>query len=295
MSPLTKAFVVVVTVLSVLLVALIVPFVAKTQDFQGQLKDQQASRIVAEQTTRALQNEIAAIQSQDSQRVVALNAEMAGMTSTNNDLMNQLATSRRDASSGQAELKQLKADLARLTASSELSVSLLAANNDELNNSRDELVSTQTKLVEMFDKNNELEAQLQSYDRQVKRLRENAQAMAERMAEVEGLIAQVEARDPAMIAGLTGREGQSSARPIPSSPLAGKIDLVDKRGDQMFVQIDLGKSDGVEQNMEFMVHRGDTYLGTLVVQTVDASKSAGIMEISLDDVAQDDQVFAGGL
>ncbi len=295
MSPLTKAFVVVVTILSVLLVALVVPFVAKTQDFQSQLNDANAGRITAERAASSLQNEIAAIQDKDSQRVIGLNAQVASLTADNTTLQNELARANRDVSAARAELQQLKADLARLTAAADLSAALLDANTKELNTSRDDLVSTQTKLIESVDKINELEATVQGYTRQVNRLKENAQAMAERTAELEGVIANVRQIAPDAVQNAMGASGTLAVRPIPTKPISGKIDLVDTVGDQSFVQIDVGQSDGVEENMEFLVHRGNEYIGTLVVQTVDASKSAGVMEIEIQDVEKNDNVYAGGL
>ncbi|HEX7008378.1 MAG TPA: hypothetical protein VF184_00255, partial [Phycisphaeraceae bacterium] len=74
MSTLTKAFVVLVTVLSILLVAVVVPFVARTQDLQSQLQATNSALNAAEQKARQYQAEITAAQDRVSEQVAGLNA-----------------------------------------------------------------------------------------------------------------------------------------------------------------------------------------------------------------------------
>ena len=57
--------------------------------------------------------------------------------------------------------------------------------------------------------------------------------------------------------------------------------------------VNVGTNDGVAKGMQFMVHRGDTYLGKLVIEDVDANASAGRMVLSKAPVQTDDAILAG--
>ena len=62
MSVLTKIFVVLVTFLSVILVGLVVPFVAKTDDYRQKYKTEEGAKLKAKTKARTLQSDIVHLQ-----------------------------------------------------------------------------------------------------------------------------------------------------------------------------------------------------------------------------------------
>jgi hypothetical protein len=46
------------------------------------------------------------------------------------------------------------------------------------------------------------------------------------------------------------------------------------------VTISVGSADGVKTGMEFVIHRGDEYVGDMIVSAVDPNESAGRLKIS---------------
>ena len=63
----------------------------------------------------------------------------------------------------------------------------------------------------------------------------------------------------------------------------------------MFAQINVGTADHVAKNMKFLVYRGTTYLGTLVISNVDTKASAGTLELTTgQQVNKGDGVLTGG-
>ncbi|HEX7010561.1 MAG TPA: hypothetical protein VF184_11295, partial [Phycisphaeraceae bacterium] len=59
------------------------------------------------------------------------------------------------------------------------------------------------------------------------------------------------------------------------------------------VQVNVGRSDGVQENMKFMVHRGDQFVGNLVIEAVDADASAGRIVLAKDQIQPGDAILAG--
>ena len=78
--------------------------------------------------------------------------------------------------------------------------------------------------------------------------------------------------------------GTTVAAPFePATPIQGKVSRVAKVEGDTFVEINVGKNDGVQPNMRFLIHRGDQYLGSLVISYVDSNASSGRMSLEKGD------------
>ena len=288
MSPLTKAFVVVVAVLSILLVALVVPFVAKTQNFQDVARQTQTQLASAEQRSRSLQAELTAAQSKESERIGLLNAQVSELTGNIQQLQTQLADEQVQSRKLAADLAQRDADIASLAASGKQQTQLLDAVTKELNTNRSDMVKQQTQIIELVDRNNELNAQLAGLNRQVQRFQESSVASQEELDSLKTAISTLPRDVQARL-----RPGQGTGTIIPSPPISGKITEVRSTGGITLVEINVGRNDNVQVGMEFMVFRGSDYLGTLVIEQVDASRAAGRITLTDGDIQPNDNVYAG--
>ena len=292
MSFLTKSFVVIVAVLAVLVVALIVPFVANTEDYKTKWTQEQQARLTAEQAANSRTAEQAAVQSKNSERIADLSAQIGGLNTAIMEREEKLASANGQIVAKDAAIADLEANIARLTSTSSQSVTLLEAFTKELNDSRAKLVDQQTKLVQSFDRINELQSQLGSLTRQVRRFKESTQVMAQRTRFLEGVLAKLSDVERARI---IGSEQQDAAAVVPLVPITGEITEVVQTGGITIVQVNVGQGDGVEQNMKFLVHRDETFIGTLLIETVDTGDAAGHMDMIAQDVQAGDLVYAGKL
>ena len=114
-----KVFVVLVTVLSVLLVALIVPFIANTENFKQKLDDTLVAKAAAEEMARLRQGELNATQSHQSEQITLLNAAGNNLTTQINLLTQKLAESEAQTLSERTKLSKFDADWSRLTAANQ--------------------------------------------------------------------------------------------------------------------------------------------------------------------------------
>lgn len=293
MSILTKIFVVLVTILSVGLVALIVPFVANTENFRSRISDLQAQLAVAEAKARDYQVEINAAQDRIAQQIEELNRTINTDKQTINNLQSELARARDENRTTAAELAQEKATVSLLSAAENQNATLLASLQRELGELREEKVTTSQRLIELADANNELAGDRQTLERNVRRLQEQLTAIEEQIATREQQIAALpqEIRDQYF----RGRETVADARGYDSDvPIQGQVTKVSSDAGETFVQINVGERDQVKPNMRFLVYRdGNQYVGTIVVSAVDTDAAAGRVVLSNGQIAEGDRVYTG--
>ncbi len=289
MSPLTKLLVVFVTVMSVLLVALVVPYVAQTEDYASQITNLKSEATAARLSASLAEQEKSAVLAGDSEKSALHSQRITALTSEMNQLREQADQKSGEVLLGQRELNQLKAELSRLSAAAVQDANLLTLTTGDLKETRTSLVDSQTKLVQLGDRNNELESQRDSLNRQVRRIGEQMVSLEQDNIALRGSLARVPKKFRTDLS--TGTEAQT---PIESSvSIAGTVTIVDNSASGQLIQVDVGSKDGVEANMKFLVHRDDQYVGTFVVDRVESAIAAGRMTLSRGQVVAGDQIYTG--
>ena len=285
MSILTKIFVVLVTILSVTLVAVIVPFAAKTDDYAKKWSESDVRAALAEKAATEAQRTL-------TQQVTAKDAANSALTLDNAKLRESITALQAEITAKSLDLQSEKgssaantAELKRLASTLQQATSILEAQKAELDIRRDEAVKQQTRLVQLVDHNNELEGQLEILNRQVKRFNEQLTALEEQKAKLQEELAQSNAATKTQTA---------SQEPFePSVKISGQVTAVEKVNSTTYVQINIGIADGVAPNMKFYIHRNGVFLGTLVVAAVDAKASSGRIILAQQDIQAGDQVLTG--
>ena len=266
MSPLTKAFVVLVTLLSILLVTLVVPFVAGVDDLKAQLSDEQAKYAAVEVTRSNLRERLIAaeaeqgkVQQQLNDTISELESRVAEVSSERNDLRSRLAS----AQSGQQEMQ---ATLAALSQNDETKTQLLDTYATKLEEVQGSLVEQSRRNAELIDRTNALSNERSQLARSVQRQRERTTELNEQLAAASASLAS---------AGVTVPEtagGGLAAAPVPSGErIFGSVTEVQTAaGGRVLVQVNVGASDGVRAGQQFVAFRGESELvGTLEVRSVD--------------------------
>jgi myosin heavy subunit len=290
-STLTKVFVVLVTVLSVVLVALIVPFVANTQHYKSQVATAETQKSQADAAARLAMAELEAARAQESEQLILLKTKNQELTSRITTLGAELATARSAERELGNENARLQATNERLSAAASQYGSITESLQKELTDRREQMVAQQTRLIQLTDRNTDLEGQLDSLTRQVRRLREGMQQIQERSSELEGMLSRVPDEVKRTISASTD---SGTAQPfMPESPIRGQVTRVEQLADETWVQVNVGKNDGVAPNMKFWVHRNGQFLGTLIITKVDQGDAAGRLQNLQGQVAQGDTVLTG--
>lgn len=292
MSVLTKALVVVVTILSVLLVALVVPFVANQQAYKKQLDAARQAELAASTRARIAQQQADAAQETRAALVAQYEAASNNLTATLARLQTQLSEAQAAVAGQAAELAQSKADQSRLAATNQQIAGMLDASRSELTERRQKMVDLELRLIESNDRVNQLTSQMETADVSIRRLREDLAQRDQTIADYEGRIAKLpqDVRDQ-MLA-----QASTAAGPfMPQTAIFGQVSRVDNLAGDTFVQLDIGQRDNVAQNMKFVVFRGEQFLGTLVVTLVDQDSAVGRVTLQQGPIQSGDSVRTGGL
>lgn len=277
MSVLTKLFVVLLVVSSLLLSASVVVFVNRVED----------SKALADASKRQVTSE--------KQKAAELTTNLTNSQMAYRDLQNemtkQLGELGRTVVSGEAEVQKRDGELAQLKkdsqvkeatlkgtadalrAAQEMGTGFLTANND-----------LRTKNDDLLKGNGELNTQITILDnklRQTEKAREYAEEMVvELKSQLAGVRQKGGAVGTAMIGSAAVPEGTADV------PINGVVRSVDIIGGKKYATISVGSSDLVKKGMRFNVinRQGGEFLGFLTVDSVQPNEAIGQLEGKVDKI-----------
>lgn len=292
MNALTKAFVVVVTILSVVLVALVVPFAARVPDYAQQFKEMEQDRDTqlakAQQTAADVRSaiaeagtDIAAAQ----ETIAKLTAELGQANNANKVLQTQLEQSRVTVSQASAGLEIAARDneqkSQQITKQAELiqqqlgQIADLSSQRGDLSQSLIEARANIRRLSDNYmriqEENKSLNQQLLERTADLKKAKD---ALAGYVDDVEETIA-------------------TNVQPQGGIKIEGSVTGIDEAQGITFVQVNVGKRDLVKQGMKFTVSRGDEWIGNIVIDVVDTAEAVGKLTLG-GGVQEGDVIKAGG-
>jgi len=291
LSSLTKVIVLLVNVMSIVLVALVIAFVTNTEKLGDELKQMQNELQAARRKAGMAQSDLETERDQHQKQVFTLNTEVNALKGRLAELQAAKAEAETEAQQLNRQMTELNTNYTTLVAAEKQNARLLENVTVELKDAQEKVVDQSKKLIELTMRNNELEGSLEGYSRQIRRIRESVQGYQQRINELENMFAGLSDECRQQVA--QRREDQTPVLEA-NVPIAGQVTAVDKAADNLtLLQVNVGKNDGVSRAMRFMVHRGDRYLGTLVIETVDATASAGHVELQQDGIKPGDSIYAG--
>ncbi len=301
MSILSKIFILLVTILAVLLAALIIPFVSNVEDYRAQRELAEQERDVAKVAIGVAQEALVKMRSAEATRIAEKQAEVTLLEGQIGRLKNELANMQTQLIAANNKNVKFEADLGRLSAADAQKTTLLASTQNDLNTIRDQRDQFRQKTIELAGTNTDLESRVQVLNRQVRSQRETIAEQEERAIANAELLSRIpvdvleRAKNPNAADSTADAGDESTSRIEMDPPVSGKVTLVSNDGGITFVQIDLGKVDGVRPNVLFRVHRGSQFLGRLVISAVDEKSAAGRIELAQGTaIAIGDRVQSGG-
>lgn len=274
MHVLTKIFVVFVSFLSVLLVALTVAYasnagilVQQVQSLEDQVKSLSSTAAVRNAERNRDELRIERELNETKQLVMARDRDISELREREAQL------AREKAMVGQ-EIDRLEAQLSQLISTNQTQTRLIEQLSTEVNQRRETELALQSQNIELQDSINDLMSQAEVKEAQIRALQERI-AQAER--EVE--------------------DGGDGLRPVPAvfgSVLA--VRTPDAEAGDTYVEIDLGSSDQLVAGHELLVVRGGQYVGAIRIIRTDVNRSVGKVERLARDasgVREGDQVRTG--
>lgn len=297
MSILSRAFVILVTVLSVVLVALIVPWSAKVQN---------ANDKIASLTTelRTKSSQVQTLQAEQSQTDKYWDEQIkrvqATVTLAENDIKSLQAnvdSVRRERDDALAQQRQVSSDLTRVTSIADQQIAIIDSLKNELLQVTPDLVNLGREVAQLNDALLEARSQSEQAARQVRLIQEQS---AQREAELGRAIAFLNEKGfpgPDIAEGnFKPEEDERGGVSTPDPAIRGQVTAVQRTPAGItLAAVNVGANDRVQDSMRFMVYRGDTFKGFLDVQDVRNRDSTGRISNPAGgtQVEAGDSVYAG--
>ncbi len=267
MSALTKTFVVLHVIVSLLLAAGMIVFVNKTENFKVSMaaKDAQLSRAQSQ-----LQSEASATQAQASYAETARRERDTAVA----DGQKAVAAAQAEVASAKSALAEAQGNTHVLQVSIDNLTAAVNASETQRKALADLLDTTRTNNNDINKKNNDLNLAINDLTARVERLQRLTTDYQESIAELKAAKEAAEKQ----VADLGGRVGAPAGTAAGAPPINAVV-----RSSQMingipYATISVGTSDQVIKGMKFNLVENGTFLGELTVEQVDEKDATGKLE-----------------
>lgn len=259
---LTKVLAVFAAILSVTLSALVVAHASNTNSLKADYEKMKATSAANETVATDTRAGRAADQARHTRELQATQEQNRDLAEQISKLKDQLSEERSKASRGAADVTGEKARADALAATSEAQARTIAALRDEVSKIRGDLVSATLRENQANEARNQLESARQVLEQNVRALQEELRASQVALAQVKQ----------------GGTAGAASSKPFESTgPMvtARVTEVTSAPGGLMLARINAGSNLGLQPNMRMNIIRGDQFIATLVLTTVDVQQAVG--------------------
>jgi septal ring factor EnvC (AmiA/AmiB activator) len=268
---------VLLSVFSLLLVGMVVTFVGNSNNYKASYEEQITLNAVMQGTVTEATRQYNELVKKSGELQKNLQDEILNLKAEKDLLASELRKSERLSMQYQNQANSMTSVLAGLDQSVKNLLASLTKTQKELDEARAEGIKSQKELNQMTSDLYEKIVQLQSSEAEGRRLLEQKTEL-EKQAAMAGTPREI-------VAPVTPLPNQM-ASPAVAAPAGTDIKglIVEIEGD--LVTLSVGSADGVAKNMVFHVTRGDRFVCDVIITNVDINRSAG----TLDLVVQQPQV-----
>jgi hypothetical protein len=258
---LTKVFVVLAALLSIVLSAMVIAYAVNTDRILANYTSLQSLSQSQDAKIAELQSKISAGQIGDRAMIQQLNSDLANREQQISDLQRAKAQLETDKNRAESARQSLESKIAELGETAKTQAALIASYTDEIRSLRTSEFASRRASLDMEDRMSDLESQKEV-------LEQNYRALQEEIAELR--------RSSELATSGGGSSGNASAPFVFSgSVIFGSVDEVteDIATGSTLVKLNIGSNDRVAKNMRFGVVRDGAFVGNLVVISTDSKFS----------------------
>ena len=281
MSALTKVFVALHVVLSMMLVAAMVVFVNKVDDYQKLSNQAKSDLAVATGNVNRLNVEVTAVQGEKNRAIQEATDRIAGIKMLNDQLAQQNRDQAGQVAAAQIEVQRQQGIAQAAQDAVKAAQGAVATAEQALQTARKENDDLQKKYSEAMVSNSDVGNKFEVTFKQNQKLQGDIAALEEDNKRLRDQLASAPRTPTAPRPG--GNGGVSGADPAAAAQVAGGQNLrgvVRSKKDIQNVQyatISLGSADNVQKGMQFRVidRNAGQFLGYLIIDSVDANEATG--------------------
>jgi len=268
LSGLTKIFIVLQLVCSLVVAVLLVLMVSKMEPYKAMVDSANAGRVGAQAALTATLQESESKDAALSKARTDLQMALADRQRENTTSQTDNARLQQDLSAEKVKSSQAQTQLVSLT-NAIATLKDLLAEKDRQNADLTPRVSQLTQQYnEVYRTNNELQNQLRGAEQTIRKLQEQI-ADAGSKAPGGGGASAAAGDSGAQVQSLSATNSQARG------PINARItDVQPSAAGRTMIALPLGSRDGIKENTRLAIYRGNTYLGDAVVQNVSVDQSA---------------------
>ena len=271
MSVITKLFVVLLVISSLLLSASVVVFVNRVEDFKTTSDGFKTKLTSANREVKDLTSGLASARQEK--------------TDLQTEMTKQIGDLNRDVVTRDAAAADLKAQIAQASKDQQISLATNKGTADALKATQEENKGLQQTVTDSRAKNDELLKQNGELNTQVTVL-DNKNRQLQKAADYAGELVVTLKAENATLRQKGATAGTSDAIVPDAGPINGVIRRVDIIGGKKYATISVGSSDLVKKGMRFNVinRQGGEFLGFLTVDSVQPNEAIGQLEGKVDKI-----------
>lgn len=267
MSPLTKLFVVLLVVLSLLMTSSVVVFVNRVEDYHASAQQAKEELAAAQRKAEQETQEVNAQRDQAERNDAAATARLDAMNQTMNQAQQQLADKSAQLAESARQLALQSLDVNRLTEA-------LRASEAEKNQLTQATTSLRTENDRLLRQSTELNTALSDKTNQLEVTERERRYLAEQLTEAQN----ASNRATAQLKDLGVQPGDTSAGLKGGAPAINAVikDVAPVNG-MPYATISVGSAANVQKGMQFNIidRSSGTFLGILTVENVQQNEAAG--------------------
>ncbi len=260
MHVVTKILVVFCAVLSLLLAALTMAYAANAGEVRAAFKAEEAQKLAAIAVKDDVVSQANSQRADDQKKTDAATQLANGRQAEITNLQAERTELRTQVEQLKAASEGINNRIVQLSAAVDTQAEIIKNYRDEVTKLRDEGLAASRREIELVDRINDLESQVEVTTA-------NVRALKEQLAE-------------AQLALQTAKDGGNKAGDgviIAAGPLiqARVLEVFRSPAGEAMAVISEGSNRNIKKNMELNITRGDQFIGTLMVVTVEPQKAVG--------------------
>ncbi|MEM1107070.1 MAG: hypothetical protein AAGH99_00070 [Planctomycetota bacterium] len=278
MSPLTKALVLLVTVLSIVLVALVIPFVAQTDNLNAEISALETKVSVSQAAAAKAGREKAELESQLAQAGTDQSQTLTTLRTGNAALQQEKASLEASLKEANAQVAKNITTISLMSATQDQLTQLLEDRNAIVSEAQSSNVQLKTEAAQLIQANNDLDAQVTALSRNNRLLTEKIVDLQEQLAGQTTVATGSGLGGPAF----TGQQ------------IRGSVTGIEQVDDIILISLNVGSNDAVNPNTKFVIFRNnDQFVGTATIKSVDETVSVAKIDSAKQAIQVGDNAMTG--
>jgi chromosome segregation ATPase len=264
LSPLTKIFIILQLVCSLVLSVMVVVLISRQQPVAQQLEQERVARFGVQAALLEKTNEVDSVNQRLQQKQIELDNKSSALNKTIGELQTQLTSLRDEKGKVETDLARKNAEMGQLTAANQSLSEQLAGKDKQLSTLAPENVQLIQRNAELGRAINEKETALRFAETSIRKLQEQLAANESKSG------ASGSAPEATSVASLSDK--------APAAPVNAKITNVAQTAGRTLIEVPLGSRDQIKAGTKLTIYRDSGYVARATVENVKIDQSAAAVD-----------------